>query len=1562
MTYEEFKQSFLPELLKLRSFSAKMKYANEHLQRIGSGSGRIVYDIDGEKVLKLAKNSKGIAQNETEANAGYYRDTQDTVAIVFDNADDDSWLIAEEAKKVNEARIKQLTGIPSLNELFYFLRNYEQQAKGKREIFPQDPQIEEFMWENEFANGLAQFVANYGQVSGDMGRPSSYGEVFRNGQPTIVLTDYDTHYAYNPKKQMYELFTMGDVDNNILGNMPPEDGVDTRHDMWGFMPYSVDDGDGVINEEFLSFVEKHDKYPEAVLENTPYMLDEFHNIINNLKAVMESVQDKQKFYSNLLELQDYLIRGKFYDRAPLLKTDKQPKVNEDGSALYSTENSFGQDNFPVYNNIDDSPVTDNNIPTSVDEDLEYRHASDATKDEYVINERKKSYMPGSQAVEVKKKCRLGGLGNTSVACNQGDIGNLNFKSIDESKFGDYKKQIAADNITHGLDKELIRTYDDGIDVNPVYAVNGDEVRDSGFIEWVEGGNHWVDADLPKDEQKYAKHIPADELWIDDVHLSKPNDFEAILLHERIESYLIKHYGYTYNDAHDIANKVELIFREKTHDLSDEKESERISSLMFTAFKKHFKPKGDKKFRNEDVGIDFINEPIHNYSDKLEKDATFEAENESIMNEAQIMSLQNLPFKKEIEGLGGKIYSVGGAVRDEFLGKESKDLDILITGVTLEQLEQILGKYGRVDAVGKSFGILKFKPKGATEDIDVAIPRTETLVRNMLDPSMGVHKAFDVKSDPTLPIETDLERRDFTINAIAKDIDGNIVDPFGGQEDLKNKIIRAVNPEAFNDDPLRMLRAVQFASRFGFTIEPETLKMIQENANKIKGISPERILTEFDKIIKKGNAKIGADLLMSTGLYQQIFGGAQNNLSQRISQVKTMGEFIYLLSTGVVQNPAEFYLKNLKGDLDTYKEIKALEIAFTLPDISIPVVERSFAHNMYLLSPLALQSQIIPVGLQKASQEFQQGKYPKTVNELAVNGNDLVGIGLKGKAIGDMQKSLLVKVYADKVRNSKEELLNLARQNDIVKEEVEQKPLKKMDYGCLMLFLDIPVWNKITSVIDPDDVLDVEGYGIETEPHTTILYGFHPEVTPEEVFDLFKLNIPVEPIKVGISGISIFSNPEFDVVKFDVESPILNQANKIMSDLPNTNTFPEYHPHITIAYVKKGTGHKYVKPFEKQRMLIGNKLVYSFAGKTVGTLMLDEQNVQESVADRYAQKAFNIPDPNAQQDVQAAGAVQAQADEPIAYVKGRDTKKTPIFENPRSLTNFGANVRGIIDQEGNMFVAQRDGSFNHGDMGKAMGLIESDTEAMYKYLTEWTLINRIQDMNAFGLADSSADFAEDEYDYDNMKIVTDFLRAAKRKNPQYDFYNEYYEHVMGKPISLDEFAFPELGLGEKYTWNVDGQEVGIQFFVEKYDIWNQDAYLEPSDFTVIEFLHNEYPEFAKDEKLKKELLWALTDRNILDEEEDMNRKVLYTAVVLDDKSRAKLLQRLGNMIPEGWETIAHHMTINLGAIKPEYRKFLGMTVAMDAVDFAADDKVMAVGVVIDGIPTINAKPHITLAVN
>jgi len=393
-----------------------------------------------------------------------------------------------------------------------------------------------------------------------------------------------------------------------------------------------------------------------------------------------------------------------------------------------------------------------------------------------------------------------------------------------------------------------------------------------------------------------------------------------------------------------------------------------------------------------------------------------------LNEANILSLDQLPFKNEVEKNGGKIYGVGGKIRDELLGKESKDLDILITGIPLDKLAQILSHYGKVSEVGKSFGIIKFKPQGSEEDIDIAIPRSEKPTGE------GGHKGFDVTSDHNLSIETDLSRRDYSINAIAKDTKGNIIDPYHGVDDLKNKIIRVVNPQAFSDDPLRMLRGVGFASRFNFTIEPETMKLIQQNASRIKEISPERILIELDKIVHKGNKILGAELLKETGLFEQIFGrNIGFNRAEPWDKIKSLGEYVFMLTKNIIDNPAYFYKNNLKGDDDNTNEIEVLKMAFDGVS-DVPAKNRLIVFNMNKISSRTLDSNLLPPQIKNAVNDLKSGKYPLSLQQLAINGNDLLALGMKGKQIGETLKTLLIKVYTDQLPNNKGALLSFINEN------------------------------------------------------------------------------------------------------------------------------------------------------------------------------------------------------------------------------------------------------------------------------------------------------------------------------------------------------------------------------------------------------------------------------------------------------------------------------------------------------------------------------------------------------
>jgi len=850
---------------------------------------------------------------------------------------------------------------------------------------------------------------------------------------------------------------------------------------------------------------------------TPQIREEVSKFLMDLVEIRKELDQYSIISSDFTNIKNLSYDDnnvlKFFDIGGYYKYNKEDienlekiKIKENGSSKFSSNKSIGQDEYPIYNQNDTSSLIDNNIITN--EDLEYHHVNDATKDNYIVDEeRKMAWMPGAKKVEVKSKCKLGGLGSTSAPCNQGDIRNLKFIDIVEQISNDVINQIKKDTENLSLNKKFVRYEDD----TKVMAINGDNARDIGFIEFVDGGHHYVDVN--KRNKRYAKYIPEDEIWIDDVFLMKPNDMEAIILHEKLERKLMKDYDYSYNKAHDIANKAELLFRkkvkrgrgrmlsdmiynkflekygkDKSEDINETQKIDKnklnkifngkrdlayveltkndfneiknkgfgilpirmtnggvIKSIVYSDYSKgkelydyikkhggHLTDKSPQEARYvgklmgyDDLTIDeYIRRKYNNSLKKPKSELNGVPDEIKNVIKEEILSLDKLPFKNEILKLGGKIYSVGGAVRDEFLGKSSKDLDILITGIPINKLEEILSKYGQVNLVGKSFGILKFKPQNSDEYIDIAIPRTEKPTGDK------GHKAFVITSDHNLPIEKDLLRRDFTINAIAKDVDGNIVDPFNGIEDLNNKVIRMVNPNTFDDDPLRMLRAVQFASRFGFTIEPNTLKSIQKNAYRIKEIPSERILTEFDKIIKKGDKFKGALLLKQTGLLENIFNGDGDILADESiwNRVKTMGEFIWLLSHNIVPKPSEYFKNKLKGDIDTYKEIKALEMAFNAEENIDNKKARIVASNMYAISPKSLESEIIPNKIKIAANELLSGKYPKSITDLAINGNDLIKLKLKDAEIGKMLKSLLINIYFDKIDNNKNDIISFVEKN------------------------------------------------------------------------------------------------------------------------------------------------------------------------------------------------------------------------------------------------------------------------------------------------------------------------------------------------------------------------------------------------------------------------------------------------------------------------------------------------------------------------------------------------------
>ena len=190
--------------------------------------------------------------------------------------------------------------------------------------------------------------------------------------------------------------------------------------------------------------------------------------------------------------------------------------------------------------------------------------------------------------------------------------------------------------------------------------------------------------------------------------------------------------------------------------------------------------------------------------------------------------------------GGRTYYVGGCVRDGLLGRDNKDIDIEVHGIPVQTLERILDSLGERLTMGASFGIMGLRHY----ELDIAMPRSETAT------GRG-HKDFEVFVDPFLGAEKAARRRDFTMNALMQDVlTGEILDFFGGREDMRRGLLRHVDDESFGEDPLRVLRAAQFAARFGFAVADETRTL--SAGMDLAALPGERVMGELEKALLKSD--------------------------------------------------------------------------------------------------------------------------------------------------------------------------------------------------------------------------------------------------------------------------------------------------------------------------------------------------------------------------------------------------------------------------------------------------------------------------------------------------------------------------------------------------------------------------------------------------------------------------------------------------------------------------------------------------------------------------------------
>lgn len=241
------------------------------------------------------------------------------------------------------------------------------------------------------------------------------------------------------------------------------------------------------------------------------------------------------------------------------------------------------------------------------------------------------------------------------------------------------------------------------------------------------------------------------------------------------------------------------------------------------------------------------------------------------------------LSQAVREAGGRAMLVGGSVRDRLLGIESKDFDIEVYDLQPEKLRKVLETIGTVNAVGGNFAVYKLvfytsepaRPETNAEalneanrpeerfEIDVSLPRRESKT------GRG-HRGFVIEGDPSMSIKEAARRRDFTINAILLDpLTGKKEDPYGGERDLSQRILRVVSPETFVEDSLRVLRALQLAARFEMTIDPETIALCR--TIDLSDLPHERIWGEFEKLLTLAKRpSIGLDAALELQVLEKIF--------------------------------------------------------------------------------------------------------------------------------------------------------------------------------------------------------------------------------------------------------------------------------------------------------------------------------------------------------------------------------------------------------------------------------------------------------------------------------------------------------------------------------------------------------------------------------------------------------------------------------------------------------------------------------------------------------------------
>lgn len=373
----------------------------------------------------------------------------------------------------------------------------------------------------------------------------------------------------------------------------------------------------------------------------------------------------------------------------------------------------------------------------------------------------------------------------------------------------------------------------------------------------------------------------------------------------------------------------------------------------------------------------------------------------------IISDAGLKIIKKLEKSGFEAFFVGGCVRDVLMGKSPGDIDITTNAFP----QDVMRIFEKTYPTGIAHGTVTVAEAGITAEVTTY--RCEKGYKDFRHPD-GVEFVSDINED--------LRRRDFTMNAIAYNPSVGIIDNFGGQKDIENKVIRSVgeSDRRFSEDALRMVRAVRFSSALGFEIERETLDSIWKNAHLAANISKERIAVEFEKAIL-GDYPENACTLQETGLIRYI---AENSGVIDFSKFRTLAGLpkIAPLRFSVIMKGDKVadFLKELRFSNETIKTTEQLIAGVGIENrMEIKrYINKNGIKNAELL--VYLNSEKYKTELEKILSE----KQPVFVKDLKINGTDLAEKGITGRKTGNVLLKLLEKVWENPEINTKEKLTEL----------------------------------------------------------------------------------------------------------------------------------------------------------------------------------------------------------------------------------------------------------------------------------------------------------------------------------------------------------------------------------------------------------------------------------------------------------------------------------------------------------------------------------------------------------